>query len=58
MNPATKCLAKGSRGYHDWGGNGQSKEGYRKEICSYNGCACIRQIDATGAMVPGTFNAS
>ena len=58
MTPATKCLAIGSKGYHDWIGNGQSKEGYRKEICSYNGCACIRQIDANGALVPSTFKIS
>lgn len=56
-NPATKCLALGSRGYHTWMNLNPLPEG-QPQICSGMGCACYRIVDKAGETIPGSFRAS
>ena len=60
---ATMCLAEESRGFHDWMvvSTQISKlhpDAVSGQICKNMSCATIRQVDADGKAIPGTFEAS
>ena len=55
LNKATKCMAFGSKGFHEWMSIGLTEQGERREICSNTGCACVRSLDEDGKLVPGSF---
>ena len=58
LNKATKCMAFGSKGFHEWMSIGVTEVGDRQEICSNTGCACARAIREDGTLIPGSFQAS
>ena len=58
MNPATKCLSIGSRGYHTWMNLRKGENGGEYQICSNPACATVREADEKGRTIPGTFRAS
>ena len=57
QNKGTKCLARGSQGFHEWMNLNLKPEG-QPQICGASGCACYRIVDTDGKTIPGTFRAS